>query len=78
MGQAQDIAEEILWDTRDQKKEEDDEDPFVFQDVVVFAKGLRLDDPLHQGQPEDVGEQKGKPGPDGEPDRRIEVPRMGP
>jgi len=72
MGESQDVAERVLWKSRDQKEDEGNDPALVLEEVVIFPDCRWPDDSLDEGQSEVARQDKGEPGSDGQADCRID------
>ncbi len=70
--QPHDVAQVVLWESRDEKEDEGNKGPLVFHDVVVFLDNLRFHGLFHKRKTKYPGKEKGNPRTDGEADGGID------
>jgi hypothetical protein len=70
--QPHDVAQVVLWESRDEEEDEGNKCPLVFHDIVVFLDNLRFHGLFHKRKTEYPGKEKGNPRTNGEADGGID------
>lgn len=70
MSEAKDVTEQVLGCAGDQEEEEDEEGPFMMEQVVILGHGLLTDKLLDKGPAKDLRKPEGYEGTERKPDGR--------